>query len=255
MVLTADLSNLTIARYAALLAIRPARTDLLLAVTKPLQHQACDLGFDIEFLGEDDIFLPAHGEKAASRLIVPGNTDLVMMALFRRRPWYDYIWMVEHDVFFLDSGAILFALDAASDADLIVSHHPGSRAEAPDWHWWPSFRASPEAAAVIAHEDCLQSLFCVSRYSARLFAALEQEYRKGWVGHHECTVPTIARYRGLTIEAANTIAHRCIGREVLSGTTFNVDGCIAEPGALIYHPVKSEQVLAQLMAGIAALGA
>lgn len=42
-------------------------------------------------------------------------------------------------------------------------------------------------------------------------------------------------------------------RAVLSGGTFNVHGCIAEPGALIYHPIKSEEALARLQAGIAAL--
>jgi hypothetical protein len=253
--LSTNLGETTLANHRTLSQTMPAGTDLVLLLTKPLRAEAARLGVDWEVLDPPDIFLPEFGAKSASGRVVPGNADLVIMAFFRRRPWYEHVWLVEDDVFFPAGAGILHALDAASAADLIVAHPLGTRERSPEWFHWPSFAAPPEVAATLHPRDCLQSMFCVSRYGARLFAALEDAFRAGWVGHNEAVVPTIARHRGLRIENLNQISERLTGRRVLSGRTFGIGECVAERDALIYHPAKTLETQERIRRDIASLPA
>jgi hypothetical protein len=249
--LSGTLNDTTVARYRALCAGAAGQLDTALVLTDALGWAASALGLqNVEILRPDDIFLAAYGEKSKSRKIVPGNTDLVMLAFARRRPWYDHVWMVEYDVFFPQGFEPLLRIDAASDADLILSTGPHIRTGCPKWTWWKSFKPG-KGAEDLPDAEAAYGLFCLSRYGAALFAALDRAYREGWTGHHEATVPTIARWAGLKVESVNAVARRAIATRVHSMTSFRVGSCEPTEGALIYHPVKSLEHEVELRRAIA----
>jgi hypothetical protein len=95
---------------------------VVLALTEPPGADAAAIGLpDLEVLTPNEIFLPAHGDKAASRSIVPGNSDLARLAIARRRPGYAHPWMIEWNLFFARGAGLLARLDAASEAELITA--------------------------------------------------------------------------------------------------------------------------------------
>jgi hypothetical protein len=89
---------------------------------------------------------------------------------------------------------------------------------------------------------------CIERVSNPLLAALDSAYRDGWSGHPECLLPTIARRNGLSIESMLALGRRLFGRDIVSRRSFRVRDAEHEPGAEIYHPVKTEAVRAALAA-------
>jgi hypothetical protein len=249
--LSHTVSDTTLARYRALRDALSPGYDVVLLLTDSLSEAVRALGVeDVEILAPEDIFLPDYGEKSRSRKIVPGNTDLVMMAFARRRPQYERVWMVEYDVLFPAGAGVLADLDAASDADLLLAMQWASRATDPNWQWWRTLQPSPQDRPEITPKTCINGFFAVARYSRRLFDALEAAYRDGWSGHHEATVPTIAQLRGLSIEVINNTARRSLGRPVLAVTTFNATYCSPARPDMIYHPIKDEPAAAALLAAL-----
>lgn len=236
--LSASLNRLTLTRYRRLVAALGASYDCVLLLADELHEAAAALPLhDAVCLGADDIFLPAYGAKSASRKIVPGNPDLAVLALHRARPHYEHIWLIEHDVFFPDGPEVLAALDAATEAELVVPFGLQSRAQSPDWFWWRSF-GPPEGVAA-APEACFRSLLCVMRLGGRLLRALDLAYRAGWHGHFEATVPTIARHQGLAFDSLRVLGPRALGRQAITATAFHFQACAPDPASLIFHPVKT----------------
>jgi hypothetical protein len=248
--LSHTLNDTTLARYRALAGALPDGFDVVLLLTDQLGEavRACGLDGEAVVLDPADVFLPDYGAKAASGQVRPGNTDLVMLAFWRRRPWYDRIWMVEYDVLFPAGPEVLARLDTASEADLIVAQKLGRRPVGEDRLRWRAFTVAPGARERATADTCRHSLFCESRYGARLFPALDQAYRQGWSGHHEATVPSIALCDGLQVDHLNAVAQRALGRPVLSrDRSFRVERCDADDPAFIYHPVKTERAAEELL--------
>jgi hypothetical protein len=239
------LCDTTLARFDEL---RAAPADAVLLLTEPLGTAVRRAGLDAALvLSADAIHLPAHGAKSASRRIVPGNADLALLALRRARPGHARYWLVEYDVFLPEGGATLAALDAASDADLLLPLRIENRAETPGWHHWPGVIIPPEEALPEAEQ--WHGLACLFRASAALLDALDAAYRRGWAGHVEAVLPTLARARGFRVETLNAAGRRALGRRVTDGRAFSAFRCAPSAGALVYHPVKTAAAEQQLLAG------
>jgi hypothetical protein len=230
------LCDTTLARFDALRAAAP---DAVLLLTEPLGTAVRRAGLDAALvLPPEEIFLADYGAKSASRRIVPGNNDLVLLALHRARPGHARYWMVEYDVWLPEGGGTLAALDAASDADLLMPLRVESRADSPGWHHWPSLGIPPDEALPEAEQ--WHGLLCLLRSSAAVLEALDAAYRRGWAGHFEAVLPTLARARGLTVETLNTLGRRALRRKVTDVRAFHPRRCAPSSGTLIYHPVKTE---------------
>lgn len=244
------LCDTTLARHEELAATLPEGFDLVLALTEPLGRAAGMIGLpDVEILSPQDVYFPAYEAKAASGKPPSHNTDLALLAVWRRRPGHGFYWLVEYDVWLPRSGAALARLDAVTEADYLIPFAPNPRTPDSTWHHWTWFRHPPEAEAWLAETPPSHALQCIERLSAALLAALDSAYREGWSGHPECLLPTIARRNGLAIETMRAVGRRLFGRDIVTKRSFRVRDAAHEPGAEIYHPVKTEAVRAALAAG------
>ncbi|MFN6954200.1 MAG: hypothetical protein ACK4PG_05305 [Acetobacteraceae bacterium] len=250
MLLSHRLCDTTLARHEELAATLPAGLTLVLALTEPLGRAAAMLRLpEVELLSPRDVYYPAYEAKAGSGKPPSHNTDLALLAVWRRRPGHGFYWLVEYDVWMPKAGATLAALDAATEADYLVPFGQTERRPGSTWHHWSWFRHPPDAAAWLAGNPPSHALQCLERLSAPLLAALDAAYRAGWSGHPEALLPTIARLNGLSIEAMRPLGRRLFGRDIVTKRSFRVRGAEPEPGAEIYHPVKTEAVRAALAAG------
>lgn len=224
---------------AQLEELRAAAPGAVLLLTEPLGAAVRRAGLaDALVLSPDDMYPAVYGAKSASRRIVPGNADLALLALRRARPGHARYWLIEYDVFLPGGAALLATLDAASDADLLLPLRPETRAATPRWHHWPGFVLPPGEPLPEAEQR--HGLTCMFRASAALLDALDDTYRRGWSGHAEAVLPTLAAARGLRVETLNAVARRALGRKVTDGRAFSAFRCVPSATALIYHPVKTE---------------
>ena len=167
---------------------------------------------------------------------MPGNVDLVLLALRRRFRDWSHIVTVEYDVFMPSGFAALRAAEAASEADLIASQLRG-QAEDPDWLHWRGTRPGAADAGVAL----LAMLFPLARWSARLLDALDTAYRDQWRGHYEATVPSIAAARGLGVETWNDAAARAGVAQLTTPQSFHWRRMRPVAPHLAHHPVKTQE--------------
>jgi len=244
------LCDTTLARHEEFAASLPDGFSLVLALTEPLGRAASLLGLPgVEILSPQDVYFPAYEAKANSGKPPSHNTDLALLAVWRRRPGHGFYWLVEYDVWLPKAGRMLAALDVATEADYLVPFAPNPRRPDSNWHHWTWFRHPPEAAAWLADNPPCHAMQCIERLSGRLLAALESAHREGWSGHPEALLPTIARRNGLSVETMRALGRRLFGRDIVTKRSFRVRGAQHEPGAEIYHPVKTEAVRDALAAG------
>jgi hypothetical protein len=243
------LCDTTLARHEELAATLPAGFRLVLALTEPLGRAVSLLGLsEVELLSREEVYFPRYQAKATSGKPPSHNTDLALLAVWRRRPHHAFYWLVEYDVWMPRAGALLAALDGASEADYLVPFPPRPRRPDSAWIHWSWFRHPPEATAWLAENAPSHSMQCIERLSAALLAALDAAYREGWSGHPESLLPTIARRNGLSIETMRALGRRLFGREIVTRRSFGARHATHEPGAEIYHPLKTESVRAALAA-------
>lgn len=230
------LDDLTLARWREWQAGCNATHDTFLALTTCARAAATALGLtDVLFVEAEETYLPDYLPKGTSRKVVPGNFDLVMLALRRRLPGYRYYLFSEYDVFLPGGHAAVLAAAAASSADLIGSIIRPPEAE-PDWSHWRSLRPGPKDAAAAVRRA---ALLCFARYSGRLLDALDAAYRSGWNGHFEATVPTLAATRGLAVETWNDAAARVGLAPLTDDASFHWRRMRPVAPHLAHHPVKT----------------
>lgn len=244
------LCDTTLARHEELAATLPEGFELVLALTEQFGRAVSILGLQgVEILSAQDVYFPAYAAKANSGKPPSHNTDLALLAVWRRRPGHGFYWLLEYDVWLPQAGQLLAALDAATEADYLIPFPPTFRTPHSTWNHWRWFQHPPSEAAWLAENPPCHAMQCIERVSAPLLAALDSAYREGWSGHPECLLPTIARRNGLSIESMRAIGRRLFGREIVTKRSFRVRDAEHEPGAEIYHPVKTEPVRAALAAG------
>lgn len=181
--------------------------------------------------------------------LIPGNTDLMTLKLWRERPGLEHVWLMEGDVDYTgDLGALIAEL-GASPADLLAT----SIRPQPE-NWFHGFGLSlPEGWQ--EEGERLQAFLPFFRASAALLAALDAFYRAGGTGHNEITWPLVARARGLALEDIGgagpfTPAARRgrlyssdLGETILYPGTFRYRPLMRRPGRrpdTLWHPIKDD---------------
>ena len=124
----------------------------------------------------------------------PGNTDTGMLSFHAAHPDYAWYLIVENDVVFTGDWQVFFEVLAGTEADFMATNI--SRRSDIDWALWSTLRAPVALDAA----ETLRAFMPVCRFSNRAFEVLREEYKRGWAGHFETTVPTVLNLKGLTIE-------------------------------------------------------
>jgi hypothetical protein len=185
---------------------------------------------------------------AAPFRILPGNTDMPVLAFARDHPAYDVVWLFEYDVAFTGPLSELVDAFAASPADLISTNIGPARAG------WPHLVSGEVPPSWPRRPDPpLRALLSAFRASRRLLEEVERFYRDGGWGHYEWTWTYVAQATGLGIEdfggsgpfVAPGNRRRFYtsspGAPDLFPGTFRYRPAVARPGwrrRTLWHPVK-----------------
>jgi hypothetical protein len=241
------LCDATLERYHELIETIPEHMDLIPVLTEPLGRAAAACGVrNAVILDRDQIFLEEYGKKAVTCRVTPGNTDLAMLAVHRIFPQYRSLWLWEYDVWVAGGANLIAAVDVATDAELIMPLGIRPRVNSVHWVHWRSFRPAMNSERNLAPEHVTQGLQCLARYSATLLDRIDWAYKEGWTGHHEAVVPTIANHHSMSIRTLRSVIKEVLGIPGITGKSFRHRGTLPDPGAMIYHPVKTERAASEL---------
>jgi hypothetical protein len=129
-----------------------------------------------------------------SRLI-PGNCHLTLLNFFKRRPHFQYYWVIEYDVMFTGHWKKFFEAFTDQDTDFIACHLR-RREDEPGFFFWNTI----EAPIGTPLPGTMVRAFCpVQRVSRRSLEMLEVWAKAGWVGHFEGLVPTLLEQHGYSL--------------------------------------------------------
>lgn len=128
--------------------------------------------------------------------LIPGNTDLILLAYWREHPEYDFYWQVEYDVRYTGNWKNLIRSFETSKADLLATNI-STYEEIPHWNLWPTL-APPKGVEWKHH--ALRAFLPFCRISASACRAIDHAYQEGWSGHDEANWATITNMNGLRIE-------------------------------------------------------
>ncbi len=178
-----------------------------------------------------------------------GTADLPLLLYYRRHSNYQYYWVVEYDVRFSGSWRVLLGAFSANDADLLcttLTRH----AKVPRWYHWRSLR--PPSGA-LRKQEMIRGFMPIYRISGRALAEVHAAYSAGWMGHYECTLPTLILRNALRIEDIGgdgefvrdenrgRFYSNTPGQSSLAPGTFVFRPVMTEPGPgsnLLWHPIK-----------------
>jgi len=123
--------------------------------------------------------------------VTPGSTHFPVLDLFSRTRHLFY-WVVEWDVLVKGSWSELFDSYWPGSVDLVASEFRSYR-DSVDWHWWKKPFSSGRGVLPLRKNRRYKAFFPVWGGSPRLLSALLRAHRRGWQGHFEALIPTLAR--------------------------------------------------------------
>ena len=126
--------------------------------------------------------------------LMPGNTDMPILAFARDNPRYDTVWLFENDVAFTGPLSSLIEAFADSPADLLTT----SIAPPPDG--WAHMVATVIPEGWSGDVAPIRAFLPVFRASRRFLADVDGFYCDGGDGHYEQIWPYVALARGLELE-------------------------------------------------------
>ena len=126
--------------------------------------------------------------------LMPGNTDMPILAFVRDNPSYDAVWLFENDVAFTGPLSRLVEAFADSHADLLAT------SIAPLPSDWVHAGATVYPEGWPADLPPIRAFFPAFRVSRRLLAEVDRFYRDGGSGHYEHIWPYVAQAQGLELE-------------------------------------------------------
>lgn len=123
--------------------------------------------------------------------VTPGSTHFPVLDIFSRTRHLFY-WVVEWDVVMMGSWSELFGSYLPGSVDLVASEFR-SYQDSVGWHWWRKPFKSGRGMLPLRENRRYKAFFPVWGGSPRLLSALLRAHRRGWQGHFEALIPTIAR--------------------------------------------------------------
>ncbi|MBO4846770.1 MAG: hypothetical protein J5525_10725 [Lachnospiraceae bacterium] len=171
-----------------------------------------------------------------------GNCHYPVLAFHKEYPEYDYLWIVEDDVFFSGDWSVLFDTFTDDPADLIATKIRCYEEE-PTWYWWKSMRAGMDET--ISKNIMYACFIPIYRLSAKAIDCLYTEVRNGWRGHFEGVVPTVLIKNGLTLRDMNGKGfglNERVNLHFYSDSTHNWSPLYVQSFEknMIYHPIKQK---------------
>lgn len=161
-----------------------------------------------------------------------GNCHYPLLKFHKDFPEYDYCWLIEDDVVFSGDWSVFFDAFVDDTSDLLTTKVRRYKDDS-DWCWWESVKA-PEGIT-LSTDELYASFNPIYRLSAKALECLDEEMRKGWLGHFEAIVPTVLARCGL-------IMHEISGKGFYTEDTHTWTTLRVQPTKpnMIYHPIKEK---------------
>jgi hypothetical protein len=143
--------------------------------------------------------LPYPGKCRAEDWSMHGKADLLFLEVWREKPDYNYYWFVEYDVHYEGHWQTFFDYFRGSKADVLATI-VSRVTDVPNIVDEMTPRLTFPPSIPWRQEHLIKAFFPICRISQATFHALDEDYRRGLVGHYELTVATVALLHGLEIE-------------------------------------------------------
>jgi hypothetical protein len=126
--------------------------------------------------------------------VMQAGIDRAVLAFRQLKPEYEYYWVVEYDVEFSGSWAVLFNAFSDNKSDLLCTNIYRHETN-PTWDWWKSlvWPLGPKP-------ELVRGFFPFARLSAKAIDALIEAGRNGVDGIYELVWPTVLSHEGFVIE-------------------------------------------------------
>lgn len=149
-------------------------------------------------LDDQRIFDKIQTNKTKNRKIIPGNSDLKVIAAVEELPSYESYIFMEYDVVCLGDlrhvfGRLITYLEGVDFAGSYIE----TPAQNPRWMWWSSIK--PPIGTRLDKQHLLKSFLPLAAYSRRFILSYRDALLEGWEGHNEVLFPTIAKRNAMHI--------------------------------------------------------
>lgn len=138
--------------------------------------------------------------------LMPGHTNFPAMHFAIRNNTYTSYTVIEYDVELHGAWEAFFKHLMMDPSDLIAAHLADSN-EQPQWYFWNTVDLSESGSLHDAVKKNIRFFGPFFRLSAAAVKTIDEEYKKGIVGHYETLLPTILTAKGLTVRDLNEIPH------------------------------------------------
>jgi len=185
--------------------------------------------------------------------IIPGNTYFALLYFFKKKPQYNYYWLIEDDVIYNGHWNNFFKRFFNIKSDFIGCYNTIFK-EAKHWFWWNSIFVPNNT---IDSESKIRTFYPIARFSGKSLEFLDDTLASGIIGHGEVLVPTILNLNGFSIfDIANVeqidkgmplvtpCTEKAIGNN--NNGTYRYRPHIAQEeiqGEYLFHPVKFDTTL------------
>jgi hypothetical protein len=193
--------DFTLAQFAAYSCASPGLCDAVFLLHLPAEPLP-RLPEPALALDDAAIFDGVPCLKAQARRVVPGGTELKLLAAMERLPPYAHFLFVEYDVLALgDLRATMAALIAFAEGVDLAGSFLRSATRSPEWMWWSSL--IPPPGVRLAPEARHRAFLPVAVYSRPFLIRVREALLAGWQGHHEALLPTLASSHGMVLKDLN----------------------------------------------------
>lgn len=126
--------------------------------------------------------------------VIRSGFDQVLLAFRKKRPEYDYYWIVENDVDFSGRWSEVFKAFADNKSDLLCTSMHRYETN-PTWDWWKSLTWPDNSKP-----ELIRGFFPFARLSARAADAITVAGQNGVDGFQEVMWPTVLHHQRFVIE-------------------------------------------------------
>lgn len=196
------------------------------------------------FLNDAEVLASFPHRKDVTSGVLPGNVDLKMVAAVRRLPGYRrFVWM-EYDVMATSDlrGSVERLVHVTAKVDLAASYLARYRDDG--WVWWDSLRV-PQGLGCDPHELAMGGFLPLATFTRAFLDAYAEALARGFAGHQEVTLPTVARWLGASmLDLSQTSPPFTHHPQFGARAPAELDRLVPD----FVHPVKSAEARARIEA-------